>query len=113
MEYKEIGNRFNDENLILMEKRLKNELKPNQTTTDSIETAYQKLLKRKYRYTAHFATTNGNAALAPYLALSEISDINISYLDTIHKSMKPDVAKSKYGKIFTEYVKERKAEEKK
>ncbi|MFD2909721.1 DUF4369 domain-containing protein [Flavobacterium ardleyense] len=113
MEYKEIGNRFNDENLILMEKRLKNELKPNQTVTDSIETAYQKLLKRKYRYTAHFAATHGDAVVAPYLALSEIADINMSYLDTIQKSLKPDVAKSKYGKIFTKYVKDRKAAEKK
>ena len=113
MEYKEIGNRFKDENLILIEKRLKNELKPNATATDSIETAYQRLLKRKYRYTAHFAATHGDFALAPYLALSEIADINISYLDTIQKSMKPDVSKSKYGKIFTDFLKERKATEKK
>lgn len=113
MEYKEIGNRFKDENLILMEKRLKNEIKPVATLTDSIETAYQKLLKRKYRYTAQFITTHGDAALAPYLALSEIADINMSYLDTIQKSLKPDVAKSKYGKIFTKYVKDRKAAEKK
>ena len=113
MEYKEIGNRFKDENLILMEKRLKNEIKPVATLTDSIETAYQKLLKRKYRYTAQFITTHGDAALAPYLALSEIADINMSYLDTIQKSLKPNVAKSKYGKIFTKYVKDRKAAEKK
>lgn len=112
MEFKKINNRFNDENLVLMEKRLQNELKPNPASTDSIETAYEKLLKRKYRYTAHFATTHGDAAIAPYLALSEIANINTSYLDTIQKSMKPDVAKSKYGKMLTEYVKERKATEK-
>ena len=112
MEFKEIGNRFNDENLILMQKRLQNELKPNTKTKDSIETAFQKLLKRKYRYVAHFATTHGDAAVAPYLVLSEIANINMSYLDTIQKSMKPEVAHSKYGKIFTDFVKERKATEK-
>jgi len=112
MEFKKINDRFNDENLVLMEKRLQNELKPNPASTDSIETAYEKLLKRKYRYTAHFATTHGDAAIAPYLALSEIANINMTYLDTIQKSMKPDVAKSKYGKMLTEFVKERKTTEK-
>lgn len=112
IEFKKINDRFNDENLVLMEKRLQNELKPNPTTTDSIEVAYEKLLKRKYRYTAHFATTHGDAAIAPYLALSEIANINMTYLDTIQKSMKPDVAKSKYGKMLTEFVKERKTTEK-
>ena len=107
-----MNSRFNDENLALMAKRLKNELKPNTKTTDSIQVAYEKLLKRKYRYTAHFASTHGNAAIAPYLTLSEIADINLSYLDTIHKNMKPEVAKTKYGKMLTKYIKERKASEK-
>lgn len=112
VKFKEMNSRFNDENLALMAKRLKNELKPNTKTTDSIQVAYEKLLKRKYRYTAHFASTHGNAAIAPYLALSEIADINLSYLDTIHKNMKPEVAKTKYGKMLTKYIKERKASEK-
>jgi len=109
IEFKKINDQFNDENLVLMEKRLQNELKPNPTTTDSIETAYEKLLKRKYRYTAHFATTHGDAAIAPYLALSEIADINTTYLDTIQKSLTPEVAKSKYGKMLNQHIKERKA----
>jgi hypothetical protein len=106
-----INSKFRDQNLALMAKRLKNELKPNTTTTDSIEKAYKNLLTRKYRYTAHFATTHGDAAIAPYLALSEISNINITYLDTIQKSMTPEVAKSKYGKMLTKYFNERKSME--
>jgi hypothetical protein len=104
-----INSKFRDQNLELMAKRLKNELKPNTTTTDSIEKAYKNLLTRKYRYTAHFATTNGNKEIAPYLALSEIANINITYLDTIQKSMTPEVSKSKYGKMLTKYIKDRKA----
>ena len=103
-----INSKFRDQNLALMEKRLKNELKPNATTTDSIEKAYKSLLTRKYRYTAHFAATNGNKEIAPYLALSEIADINTTYLDTIQKSLTPEVAKSKYGKMLNEHIKERK-----
>lgn len=113
IEFNKINKRFNDENLNLIEKRLKNDLKPNQKTADSIETAYQKLLIRKYRYTANYAVTHGEYEIAPYLALSEIADITIPYLDTIQKSMKPKVAQSKYGKMLTQYIKERKAAEKK
>ena len=108
MKFDSINKRFNDENLSLIEKRLKNEMKPNSITTDSIEKAYQKLLKRKYQYTVHFAVTNGSKEIAPYLALSEIADINTYYLDTIQKSMTPEVAKSKYGKMLNEHIKERK-----
>ena len=108
MKFDSINRRFNEENLLLIEKRLKNEMKPNTITTDSIKQAYQKLLKRKYRYTAHFAVTNGSKEIAPYLALSEIADINTPYLDTIQKSMTPEVAKSKYGKMLDEHIKERK-----
>ena len=108
MKFDSINKRFNEENLTLIEKRLKNEIKPNPTSADSIEQAYQKLLKRKYRYTAHFAVTHADKEIAPYLALSEIADINTPYLDTIQKSMTPEVAKSKYGKMLNEHIKERK-----
>ena len=108
MKFDSINKRFNEENLTLIEKRLKNEIKPNPTTADSIEQAYQKLLKRKYRYTAHFAVTHADKEIAPYLALSEIADINTTYLDTIQKSLTPEVAKSKYGKMLNQHIKERK-----
>ncbi|MCL9769781.1 DUF4369 domain-containing protein [Flavobacterium sp. HXWNR69] len=111
LKFDSLNSKFRDQNLALMAKRLKNELKPNPTTTDSIENEYQKLLKRKYRYTAHFAVSNANKEIAPYLALSEIANINTPYLDTIQKSMTPEVAKSKYGKMLKEYIAKRKAEE--
>ena len=112
VKFDSLNSKFRDQNLALMAKRLKNELKPNPSTTDSIENEYQKLLKRKYRYTAHFAVSNANKEIAPYLALSEIANINTAFLDTIQKSMTPEVAKSKYGKMLKEYIKERKAIEK-
>ena len=113
VEFNKINSRFKEENLNLIEKRLKNDLKPNPKRADSIEAAYKKILIRKYRYTANYAVTHGEYEIAPYLALSEIADITIPYLDTIQKSMKPKVAQSKYGKMLTQYIKERKAIEKK
>ncbi|MFM9989739.1 MAG: hypothetical protein ACKVOV_14035, partial [Flavobacterium sp.] len=69
------------------------------------------LLKRRYLYAGNFALTNADYEVAPYIALTDIYDINIKYLDTIAKSMSPKVAKSKYGKKLNEYLAKRKKQE--
>jgi hypothetical protein len=48
--------------------------------------------------------------VSPYIALSEINDATIKYLDTIQKAMVPKVAQSKYGVMLTKYVADRKKE---
>ena len=63
-------------------------------------------------YTTNFAVNNADFEVAPYLALAEIPDINLKYLDTIQKSLSPKVAKSTYGKKLDVLIKERKASEK-
>ena len=110
-EFNSFNSKFNDENLILIEKRIKNQMTKNVSNADSINTAFDKLKIRKYRYTANFASTHGEYEIAPYLAVSEIADINIAYLDTIQKHLTPNVAKSKYGKMLDEHIKTRKASE--
>jgi len=62
-------------------------------------------------YAANFALTNANYEIAPYVALTDIYDINIKFLDTIQKSMSPKVAKSKYGRKLNDYLAERRKEE--
>jgi hypothetical protein len=110
-EFNSFKSKFNDENLVLTEKRIKNQMTKNVSNADSINTAFDKLKIRKYRYTANFASTHGEYEIAPYLAISEIADINIPYLDTIQKHLTPNVAKSKYGKMLDEHIKARKASE--
>ncbi|CAM3984705.1 MULTISPECIES: DUF4369 domain-containing protein [Flavobacterium] len=111
-EFNTFKTKFNEKNLELIEKRIKTGEKLTQETTDSINNEYQKLLTRKYRYTANFAATHGDYEVAPYLALSEIGDINIAFLDTITKKMSPKIAKSKYGRLLRKHIKERKKNEK-
>ena len=77
-----------------------------------IEEEQNGILKRKYLYSTNFAVNNGDYEVSPYVALAEIYDINLKYLDTIHKTMTPKVAKSLYGKKLTEYYNERKKSEK-
>ena len=71
---------------------------------DSIESKYNQKLKRKYLFAINYALNNKNFEVAPFIALTELSNANIKYLDTINKTVSPKVAASKYGKLLTKYV---------
>ena len=109
--YKKIKSRFNDEQLTNSEERMKM-LKNNTTTAlQKNQANYDAIIKRKYLYAINFAVTNNQYEIAPYIALSEINDATIKYLDTIQKSMSPKVSKSKYGIMLTKYIAERRKTE--
>ena len=66
------------------------------------------ILRRKYLYTTNFAVNHADYDVAPYVAVAEIYDINLKFLDTIEKSMTPKIAKSLYGKKLKNLIKVRK-----
>ncbi len=103
-DYRKISSRFNDSNLDLVALRFKAMKSNNQKTLDSINEKQESNIKRKYLYATNFAINNKDYEIAPYIALSDIYDINIKFLDTIQKSMTPKVAQSLYGKKLTDYV---------
>lgn len=109
-EFKKVKRRFTDQNLTLMEQKLNAFKNNNVKVVDSIEKLQEGNLKRRYLYTTNFALQNKEFEIAPFLALSEIPDINIKYLDTIKNSMSPKVAKSMYGKKLIDYSKSRQNE---
>lgn len=111
-EYKKVVSRFVDQDLVLIEKRI-NALKDNKIEEAArIEEEQKGILKRKYLYTTNFAVNHGDYEVAPYVALAEIYDINLKYMDTIQKSMTPKVAKSLYGKKLNDFIAARKRDEK-
>lgn len=103
-EYKKVDKRFQDESLTLIEKKFNAMKNKNESELTSIIAKQETNIKRKYLYATNFAINNKDYEVAPYIALSEIYDINLKYLDTIHKSMSPKVAQSLYGKKLTEYI---------
>ena len=103
-EYKKINSRFRDENLDLIEQKFNTAKTNNLKAVDSLNAKQESNIKRKYLFATNFAINNRDYEVSPYIALSDIYDINIKYLDTIQKSMSPKVAKSLYGKKLTEYV---------
>lgn len=109
-EYQKINTRFRDENLDMIEQKFNAIKSNNSKALDSINTKQDNNTKRKYLFATNFAINNREYEVAPYIALSDIYDINIKYLDTIQKSMSPKVAQSLYGKKLTQYIAKIKAQ---
>jgi hypothetical protein len=106
--YKKISSKYNEQQLELTVAKIK-ALKNKQTNLiASIQEKSNAILKKKYLYAINFAVSNKDYEVAPYVALTEINDATIKYLDTIQKSMSPKVAKSRYGVLLTKYISERK-----
>ena len=103
-EYQKINSRFRDENLDMIQQKFQAMKSGNTNAMDSLNTKQENNTKRKYLFATNFAINHRDYDVSPYIALSEIYDINIKYLDTIQKSMTPKVAQSFYGKKLTEYV---------
>ena len=103
-EYQKINSRFRDENLDMIEQKFLAMKNGNTKALDSLNTKQENNTRRKYLFATNFVINNGDYEASPYIALSDIYDINIKYLDTIQKSMSPKVAQSLYGKKLTEYV---------
>ena len=112
MEYQSMMNRFNTRNLELIHHSITAQQEENAQSLDSANAEYDKLLRRRYLFTVNFALNNKDLEIAPYLAISEVYDANIKYLDTIYKSLTPEVKSSLYGKSLEEFLEERKAQEK-
>ncbi|MCY2687456.1 DUF4369 domain-containing protein [Salinimicrobium sp. TH3] len=112
LEYQKMVNRFNTRNLELIQQSVKARQEDNLASLDSANVEYDRLLRRRYLFTVNFAINNKDLEIAPYLAMSEVFDANIKYLDTIYSSLSPKVKESRYGKNLKEFLKERRENEK-
>ncbi|MEL1241987.1 DUF4369 domain-containing protein [Flavobacterium flavipallidum] len=103
-EYKKTTERYKNENLDLIEKKFKAIKRKDLKAIDSINQLQDLNIKRKYLFAVNFAMNNKDHEIAPYIALAEVYDINVKYLDTIKNAMTPKVAQSYYGKKLTSYI---------
>lgn len=107
-EFKKVNSRFNEDNANFIVEKLRAQRLGKMNRIDSIEKLSQHNLKRRYLYAVNFAVNHNDMEVSPYIALSEIPDVTLPYLDTIRKSMTPRVAKSAYGKRLEKFYSERK-----
>ena len=103
-EYRKLMSRLNDQNLDLIKENLEASKVKDSSKLDSLQKAYEGLIKRKYLYTVNFAINNKDSEVAPYLALTEIYDAKITFLDTINNSLTKKVKASMYGKQLQEFI---------
>ena len=108
-EYRKISRQFNAKNLEYIKAYINNAKSANDSrSSDSIQKEMDNLLKRRYLYALNFAVTHGDNVIAPYIALTEVSDANIKYLDTVASKLTEEVKSSKYGKLLIELIANRK-----
>ena len=107
--YKNIE-RFKNQKLELIEAQLNAQKDGNLERSDSLQVKINKIVQRSYLYSINFALNNKDSEVASFVAVSEIYDANVKYLDTINKVLPPKIANSKYGIILEEYIKTIKSE---
>lgn len=108
-EYRKTMSRFNTKNLELMQTAAARQSELDSLQMDSIQRLSTRNLKRGYAFALNFALNNKDSHIAPYIALKEVSDANLIYLDSIYNSLTPEIAESKYGKELGKYLEEVKA----
>lgn len=106
-DYKKVISRYKDVQLAITEEKLR-ALQFKRDAPADIDKKDADNLKRRYLFSINFALNNKDSEIAPYIALAEVYDANIKYLDTINNSLTPKVAKSKYGKMLDKFIGERK-----
>ena len=79
-------------------------------TIDSLIKLEDKNIYRSYAYALNFALNNKDSYVAPYIAVVEVANANVKYLDSIHKMLTPEVASSKYGMQLKKHLEEVKKE---
>lgn len=107
-EYHKLMHRYNDRALDLLEAGFNAGKNNKEEEVDKIESQYQSVMRSKYLATVNYALSNKDKEIAPYLALSQIYDANIKYLDTVYNALTPEIKESKYGVELKNYILERK-----
>ena len=102
--YTKISRRFNEQNLDLIQRKFYAQKSNNKDSVDIITKEYETLLRRRYMVTVNFALNNKDNHVGPYLALTELVNANIKWLDTINKSLSQDIKNSVYGKKLNQFV---------
>lgn len=109
-EYQSYIRKFNDQQLDMLQDYLDFQQAGSIEQADSVQKAMDYLIRRKYLYAINFASNHADKEIAPFIALAEVYDANLSLLDTLASRMTPEVAASKYGEKLQVYLAKRKAD---
>ena len=103
-QYNKIASKFQNQNLEMIKENFEAQKEQDQEKIAALAKKSKQALRRKYLYTTNFALSNADSEVAPYLALTVLSDANIKLLDTINKSLSDKIKNSPYGKELNSFV---------
>lgn len=103
-QYYEVKGKFHNQSLDLIKAEFDARKSGNQDSLDLVTKKSKNIIKRRYLYAVNFAINNADHEVAPYVALTELVDANIKFLDTINNSLSPEVKKSKYGLQLDKFI---------
>jgi hypothetical protein len=109
-DYKKLVNRYTSKNLDYIQENFQATQAGNDSLANAITKKQENLVASKYLMAVNFALNHNDYELAPYLILSEVSNANIKYLDTVYANLTPKIKDSKYGKALESFITERKKE---
>ncbi len=104
-DYMNINNQFKNQRLEFIKKEFEAVRSKDTDLIEKVKNDFNRMIRRKYLYTANFALNNGDSEAAAYIALTELYDANIKLLDTVNSSLSTEVKKSIYGKRLDSYIK--------
>jgi hypothetical protein len=73
--------------------------------SDSINTAYDKYLRKKVLYAINYAQLHKEKEVSPYILVSEASEANPILLDSVYQKMPKKIQTTVYGKQLSELIK--------
>jgi len=111
-DYQAMIQKFNHRRLEIFKESFDAQKEKDDELVEKLDKELKSLIKRRYLYSTNFSIKHKNSEVAPYIALTELFDANVSLLDTINNSLTKKVKKSLYGKKLATFIKDIKASEK-
>ncbi len=88
---------INKRNLEVLQQSMRSDNALDSLQLDSLQRQSDRITQRGYLFAINFAINNRDSYVAPYIAVSEIPNANVKYLDSIYNSLSTEVVGSKYG----------------
>jgi len=103
-EYRDYMTKINLRNLEILQEGYQSETPLDSLQIDSLQRRSVRNTQRGYIFAINFALNNKDSYVAPYIAVTEIANANVKYLDSINNALTGEVADSKYGRLLKEHI---------
>lgn len=94
--------KITDVNLDLIKEKFEAQKNNDLETVDEIEFKQNKNLKKQYLFSANYAISNKNNAVAPFIACTRMQKATLILKQKIYDALTPKIKESKYGKLLKE-----------